>query len=268
MSPTPSSDKLDRSARLRWVRLADMKVSPIVQREKLDDARVERIARDFDPDKFDAPKCNLRDGTYWIIDGWHRTEAARIALGPDQAVQSWVRENLSDEEAAEWSIGLNDYRRWSAFDSYRIAVVAGREVETDVDRIVRACGLMVTRDKGSGAVRAVGTLVKVYKRNGARTLSRTLGIIRDAYGDAGLEAPVIDGVAHLCARYNGELDNAVTVRKLADAHGGVNGLLNKAESLRRSTGNHKAVCVAAAAVEIVKVGKDGKRLPSWWKADA
>lgn len=56
--------------------------------------------------------------------------------------------------------------------------------------------------------------------------------------------------------------------KLAKAHGGVAGLTNKAEVLRRSTGNQKAHCVAAAAVEIINAGRGGHKLPAWWKADA
>jgi len=58
------------------------------------------------------------------------------------------------------------------------------------------------------------------------------------------------------------------VAKLSKANGGVNGLLNKAEVLRRSTGNQKGQCVAAAAVEVINKGRGGKKLPSWWKADA
>jgi hypothetical protein len=52
---------------------------------------------------------------------------------------------------------------------------------------------------------------------------------------------------------------------LSSAHGGVKGLLNAAENLRNMTGNPKAHCVAAAAVNIVNRGRGGKKLPDWWK---
>ena len=91
MTKATSTGRVDRAARLQWVTLSTMKISPIAQRDKLDTARVERIAREFDPDKFDAPKINRRDSTDWVVDGWHRTEAARLALGADQSVQCWVR---------------------------------------------------------------------------------------------------------------------------------------------------------------------------------
>jgi hypothetical protein len=138
-------------------------------------------------------------------------------------------------------------------------------VECDIDRIVRAAGLIVSRDKIDGAIGAVGTLRRIYSRAGAAVLGRTLRIIRDAYGDAGFDAAVIDGIGYLCARYNGELEDAVAIVKLQKAHGGVNGLLNKAEVLRRSTGNAKGHCVAAAAVEIINAGRGGKKLPTWFR---
>lgn len=257
--------RLDRSAHLRWVPLSAMKISPVAQRDKLDPARVERIAREFDPDKFDAPKVNHRDGTHWVIDGWHRTEAAIVALGDDQSVQCWVRENLTDAEAAEWSLGLNDYRSWTVLDRFRLALTAGRSDETEIDRVIRAQGLVISRDKVPGGIGCVGTLLRIYHRSDSKTLGRTARLARDAYGDPGLEAAVLDGLGLLCQRYNGDLNDTVAVQKLANAHGGVNGLLGKAENLRRQTGNSRNHCVAAAAVEIINSGKGGKKLPGWWK---
>lgn len=104
-------------------------------------------------------------------------------------------------------------------------------------------------------------------RSGGSVLARSLGIIRDAYGDPGLEAAVIDGIGLLCARYNGELDVPLAVKKLGNAFGGVNGLLGKAENLRQKTGNAKGHCVAAAAVEIINSGRGGSKLPGWWRED-
>lgn len=264
MTTKATADRVERSARLRWVPIPQMKTSPVAQRN-LNQARVDRLAADFDLEQLGTPTVNERDGGFYILDGQHRVEALRQIGYGDQQLQCWVYVDLTDDEMAETFLRLNDYLAVHAYDRFRIAVNAGRPNETDIDRIVRANGLVVSRDALPGAVSAVGTLSRVYNRGGAKVLARSLRIIRDAFGDPGLEAPVIDGVGLLCQRYNGELDEKTTVEKLSKVNGGANGLLGKAEVLRRQTGNAKGHCVAAAAVEIINQGRGGKKLPSWWK---
>lgn len=265
MTTKATTSKVDRSARLRWVPLDKIRVNPMAQRD-LRQARVDHLAANMDLDQIGNPAVSWRDGHYWVIDGQHRIEALRAFGFSDEQIQCWTYEDLTSEEEAEIFLKLNDALPVSVFDKHQRGVHAGRPVETDIDRIVRSVGLVVSRDKIPGAIGAVGTLRRVYSR-GPAVLARSLTIIRDAYGDAGLEAPVIDGIGHLCARYNGELDQTVAVERLSKAHAGVNGLLNKAEVLHKSTGNARGVCVAAAAVDTINAGKGGKKLPSWWKAE-
>lgn len=266
MTTKSTTGKVERAARLKWIPLNQMKVNPLAQRD-LNQARVDHLAASFDLEQIGVPTVSHRDGSYWIIDGQHRMEALRACGFHDEGVQCWVYEGLTSEGEAELFLKLNNTLPVPAFQKFKKAVHAGRPVESDIDRIVRSVGLVVSNDKVPGAITAVSTLGRVYSR-GPGVLARSLRIIRDAYGDGALEAPVIDGIGHLCARYNGELNEAEAIEKLSKAHGGVNGLLNKAEVLRRSTGNQKGQCVAAAAVETINAGRGGKKLPSWWKATA
>ena len=102
-------------------------------------------------------------------------------------------------------------------------------------------------------------------RGGPAVLSRALRIIRDAYGEAGLDGPVIDGIGLVCQRYDGDLSEQRAVERLASAHGGVSGLISRAGQLRQSTGSAAAQCVAAAAVEVINRGSGGRKLPGWWR---
>ena len=269
-SPNDIKKRVERDARLRWIPLGKMRVSALAQRE-LNESRVEHIAAAMDLEQIGTPTVNERDGHFYIIDGQHRVEALRRWLGDDcegQQIQCWSYVGLTEEEEAEKFLKLNDTLTVNAMAKFKVGVQAGRYTETDIDRIVRAQGLCVTQDKIEGGVRAVGTLRRVYEREGAAVLARSLGIIRDAYGTAGFEAPVIDGMGYLCGRYNGELDVPNAVTRLASAHGGVNGLLNNAKILRRQTGNSRGQCVAAAAVDLINRGRGGKKLPAWWKSEA
>jgi hypothetical protein len=261
-----TTKKVEREARLRWVPIADMRVSPLAQRE-LNRARVDKIAVDFDLEQIGTPTVNERNGNFYIIDGQHRVEALREIGWGDQQIQCWTYAALSEEDEAEKFLKLNDTLAVNAFAKFRVGVQAGRAEECDIDRIVRAQGLRVSQDSRDGAISAVGSLRRVYSQAGPDQLGRSLRIIRDAYGDAGLDAQVISGIGLLCARYDSNLDEDRTVSLLSKAHGGVHGLLSKAETIRRATGGAKYHCVAAAAVEIINAGRGGKKLPSWFRSD-
>jgi hypothetical protein len=266
MSKATEGRRVEREARLRWVPISLMRVSPLAQRD-LNQARVDRIVASFDLEQFGTPTVNHRDGNFYVIDGQHRIAALKEIGWGDQQVQCWAYEGLNESEEAETFLKLNDVLAVNAFAKFRVGVQAGRQMECDIERVVRACGLRVSQDRVEGAISAVGTLRRVYERSNGATLARTLRLISDSYGDAGLEAAVIDGIALLCQRYDGDLDQQTAVVKLGSVNGGVNGLLNKAEVLRRQTGNQKGHCVAAAAVEIINAGRGGKKLPSWWRED-
>jgi hypothetical protein len=251
------------------VKLGAMRVSPEAQRHKINRARVALLVANLDLEQIGNPHLNERDGHFFIIDGMHRIEAYKRWVGDGwetQELQCWTYVGLTEQEEANKFDLLNNVLRVSAYDTYRVRRTAGRPIETEIDRIVRAQGLVVSLDSSlPGAIGCVSTLRKVLTRSDGPTLGRTLRIIRDAYGDPGFQGPVIDGIGLLCQRFNGELPEPVAVEKLGGARGGVNGLLNQAEVLRRKTGNYKSHCVAAAAVEIINTGRNGKRLPSWWK---
>lgn len=266
MTEGTGKNRVEREAHLRWVPISLMTVSPLAQRE-VNAARVDHLVAEFDLEKIGTPTVNKRDGAWYVIDGQHRIEALRAIGWGDQQIQCWAYEGLDEQEEAEKFLGLNDYLAVNALAKFRIAVQAGREDECEIDRIVRSVGLVITADKVPGCVRAVGTLTRVYSRSDGATLRQTLTTLRDAYGDSGYEAAVIDGMGLFVQRYGHDLDHAAVVTKLKAAHGGVHGLLGKAEVLRRSTGNQKGHCLAAAIVETYNTGRGGKKIPGWWRED-
>lgn len=271
MTRKTTAKRIEREAHLKWVPLVNMRVNPLAQRE-LNNARVDKLASEMELEQIGNPTVNQRDDWFFIIDGQHRVAALKKWFGEgnweDQSLQCWTYDgdnSLTEDEEAEVFLKQNDTLTVPTFEKFRIAIKSGRPEETDIDRIVRAQGLRISREKGNGAIMAVSTLRKVY-RLGPKPLARTLVIIRDAYGDAGLEAPVIEGIGLLCSRYNGELDDAAAIDRLGRAHGGVNGLTNGAEDLRQKTGWPRGHCIAAAAVSIYNRGK-GKKLQPWAKSD-
>lgn len=246
---------------LQWVRIEEMRVSSKAQREQRQ-YRIDHIASNFDPDKFGTPTLNERDGVFWIIDGGHRVRAL-IQMGyEDQQVQCWIYRGLTEEEEAEKFLSLNDVKPVTGMDKFKVSVVAGRETESDIDRIVRAAGMSV--GKGQNGIGAVAALGKVYKSAGPRGLAITIRIIRDAYGMPGFAAKVIEGVGLFVANYEKVFEEERIIGKLAAKAGGVNGLLGRAEQIRSTHGVPAPQGVAAATVETYNSGRGKDKLPGWF----
>lgn len=271
-APNP---RVERQARRGYVRLGDLKVNPTVQREFVP-SKADAIAANFDPEHLGLPVVNMRNGSAWVIDGQHRCAAMKIWLGEgweDQSFEAEIYDDLTEAEEAEAFLRRNDAMAVNAYNKFRIAVVAGREDESTVAGIVMREGLTITRDvNADGSVRAVGTMLRVYRRAGGDVLRRTLAILRDAYGTPGLDAAMISGMALVVHRYD-RLNDDELVHRLQTAAGGAGAVLTKSERARRETGNPKFSCVAAAIVDTFnsitkQKGGDGTRLLSWWKAIA
>lgn len=241
-------------------------MSPLAQRE-LNINWVKKLAADFDLEQIGTPTVNERAKHFYVIDGQHRVEALREIGWGDQQIQCWAYQGLTEEDEAERFLKLNDSLTVNAFSKFKVGVQAGRETEGDIDRIVRAQGLRISTDRGPGSISAVSSLRKVYSSAGPGQLARALRIIRDAYGDVGLSSQVIAGMGLLCARYDAVLTEERAVNALSKAHGGVQGLLNRAETIRRATGGQKSHCVAAAAVDLINSGRGGRKLAGWFRLE-
>lgn len=259
-STTPPP-RMERTGHLRWIAVADIHVNARAQRE-LRPGWAAQIAADFDPDRLTPPLLNKRGGKYYVIDGQHRIEAMHLMGWDDQELQCWVYEGLTEAQEADLFLWHNNRRSVSSFDKFVIGVTADRDDESDINRIVLACGLKVALGT-PGGISATTALRKVYS-HGPDNLSRTLRIVRDSYGDDGLKGHVLEGIGLLCARYNGDLDDKTAVDRLSSARGGLGALNTKAWGLRKQLGRSMPHCVAAAATDIINAGRGGKKLPNWW----
>ena len=251
---------------LEWVHLSKMAVSTVAQRD-FDEKWANKILADFDPDKMQIPHVSFRDGKYWIMDGQHTIHCLKVFLQKwnDQCVQCRVYKNLTETQEAEMYLALNFRKSADTFTKFRLAVVAGRELETEINNIVSGEGLKISKDEVPGGIKAVGALTTIYKRDGAGSLSRAIRIASSSWGDAGLDGVVINGVGLLCGRYNGNLDEKVVISALSSMRGGVKGLIQAAEMLRIRTGNSKHDCIAASAVSVINRSlPNKKKLPNWW----
>lgn len=256
-----------RDAEIKNVALGKIQVPAHAQRA-LSESWVAEILSMFDPDKMKYPVLSARGDHFNIVDGQHGTEALKRWLGDGwelQQIACIVHSGLSDAEEADLFLSLNRMKAVTAYEKFEKAVNAGYADEVHINAIVQGAGLRVTKSPAAGSIRCVSTLRSIYKRADGNVLAKTIRIVRDSFGDSGFEAVVLDGIGHLCQRYNGVLNEKDCVERFGTIRGGVNGLLGKAETLHKATGNAKSLCVAAAAVDVINAKRGKQRLASWWK---
>lgn len=266
MTKPNEEPRKERASHLRWVPIAEMKVSPKAQRE-FKEGHAAEFAADFDLEALGFPVVSLRDGNYYIVDGQHRVAALKMIGWGDQSIQCEVYEGLNEAEEARLFLRRDKRRAIQAFDRFRIGVVGELEDEMDINRIVQGCGLRVAIDQDAKSIAAVGALHKVYRSAGGVTLGRSVRMLRDGFPDdpAAFRRELIEGSGLVCQRYNGDLNDEELKKKLAALRGGANSVLTKAARIRAATGESLAQCTAAALVEVANTGRGGKKLPPWWK---
>lgn len=267
MGKQPSSTR--RASKVHQVPINKMRIPPaLVTQRPFRKAHGDDLAANLDLNKLGFPIVNHRDGIFWVLDGQHRVYALKENGFVNDMLDCEVYENLTDAEMADIFLGRDDRKAVDPFAKFHIACTAGRKRECDIRRTVETQGLKVSHQRGESCIGAVSALGRVYDRDGAVVLGQALRTIKNAYGgdpDA-FESHVIDGVALIFNRYNGQTNEKELAARLGDSPHGVRGLLRRAEAVKARTGNQKAQCVAAVAVEIYNKGKGGTKLPSWWKS--
>lgn len=262
-----------RASHLRWLKIGDLVPAPRAQRE-FRPAWAQELAASFNLEGMGFLVVSKRGDTFYVVDGQHRLAALKVlGFADDDTVQCEVYTDLSEQGEAELFLERNHSKTVAALDRFRVAVTAGRKDENEIEACVRHQGLRIgatshrTRSASSGPapISAVATLRKIYQRSGVIGLGKALRIIRDAYGEAGFEAAVIEGVGLLVHRYDGTLDEESMVKALSAASGGLSGLLTAAAKTRAAMGQPKGQCIAATAVSFYNRQPGTKRLAPWWK---
>lgn len=270
---TTTDHKIKRSARIRTVRLADMRINPNAQRKPYQ-PHVQRLlaALDKDTDKVGVFTLSHRGDTYYILDGQHRYLALKELLGDDYgdwSVEAYAYEGLTEQEEAAKFLEFNSARPVSVFEKFRIGVEAGEQMPCDIDRIVRSIKLRISQSKDPGNIGAVAALEHVYRNGGPIQLVATLVPIRDAWGGLGFDSAIIRGMGSFVARYDGRIDQKKLVRQLSGLHTGPNGLTQLAYQQKEMYGVTLNDAVPAAITEVYNKGARGKAsLGSWFKAVA
>lgn len=171
----------------------------------LDQARVGRIVKKFDPAQFGVLEVSDRGGTYAVFDGQHRLVAAR-KLGMER-VPCLVHTNVSPEREAELFVAHQAGRKGvTSVERFKARVFAGDPVANEVYEAVAASPFYIDGHARDGwSIRSVTALERVYHMG---LLPQVLDTIADLWGgdDRATDPGLIEGMALLIEGYDNRLD--------------------------------------------------------------
>ncbi len=154
------------------------------------------------------------DGTRYVVDGMHRTEACRIK--GQRTIKAEIHHGLNQQqEATLFLIKNRESAKVSTLDEYKVGLTAGDTLCVNVDRVLKShqLGLGSSSTNSIGAVSAV---LRITKQYGPDILDRTLNIVELAWGRGkeSWDGVILGGVAMFLHRHGSVIDDSELAKKM------------------------------------------------------
>lgn len=270
-SPDPGRER--RPPEVRMVPIGKITVDPEIQRGYRR-TQAENIARNFDPHALGVLTLSDREdgGPFRAVDGQHRLQAMGILdYDPSYEVVCKVCYGLSPQEEARLFRLLNNTRRPNSLDLFRIAVVEGEPVATDIQDVLNRAGWKVgVGPRGTGLFMAVGAARDVYnlaaRRNnnesgwGKTAFERVMLILTKAWRlttVSSVDALMVKGLGYVLVM-NWDMDDDLMVEKLAVHPGAARGVLAQVEG-KATAGTTKLEAMVGHLIDYYNEGQPVKR---------
>jgi hypothetical protein len=196
----------------------------IIQVEKLmlggyqraiDTARAMKYANEFDINKAGVIIVSERNGNYYIIDGQHRTFAAKLAKVEHLMCQVLI--GLTYQQEAKLFKEINTTgKKPNAADIFKSEVESQDDKALEIRNIIIGEGFRIGNSNTFNTISAIGTINRVYKNYGSETMKQALSIIRQAWNGE-IESThnmIIEGIAKFISIYNGAFDQDTLVKQI------------------------------------------------------
>lgn len=228
-------------AKIEWVPVAKCRTEPGAQRAFVQ-AWADKIAAEFDPDLIGFPFVAAHpdeDDVFVIIDGQHRIDAVKKALGIDQLIECEVVRGVSIARAAQLYRGRNAIRLPRPVDLFIAGVKGGVAECVAIEQIVRKAGLRIAGHATGNAVACVSALQHIYRLDtSGKILGRALAIGISAWGltAEATQGNFLEGLALMLRRDWDSIDDEALARNLAGTSGGSAGVMGHARTLKAAMG--------------------------------
>ena len=188
-------------------------------------SRSKKYADHYDPDIFGIILVSFRDGFYWIIDGQHRVEAAKMK--GIKSVLCQVLTGLTYEQEADKFYKINDSRsQLNANHKFNALVEQKDSAALKIVEALRRYNLTFSKegnDLSDNCVNAVSSLRRIYSNgerdegsNGYDALCFVLEILKKVWngGRDSLRAEMLKGLDTFIRNYTYDKDFLIKVLEL------------------------------------------------------
>jgi len=176
---------------------------------------VDNIVNNFNPAAVGVIHVSQReDGSLWIFDGQHRTEALK-RLGFDY-IDCLVFTGLTREQEASGFIGKHDVSKPNKIEEHKGRLFAKDETSLEIERIVNELGLRIVGGGMKNTIQSVTAVYDIYEKNGRDVLKRTLFIIKESFKDTDnpYKVPLLKSLRNLIVKYGSKLDDKFLIKRL------------------------------------------------------
>lgn len=250
---------------------SELLVDRRVQRDELSQRKVEKIFSEFNDDALGVIFVSRRkDRGLYIIDGWHRTEAAK-RKDSEYPLTCHVFEGLTLVQEAEMFLDLNFSTQPSLLEKFKVRLSAEDPDSVTIDQITRNRGWKVDPQPGSGSIQAIGALYRIHEMSkrieaDPHLLDVVLLIVSRAWGDdrEGAQAVILEGLARVVAKH-GTKEGVVPrlYEQLRNRSGGVKALHTEAQQIAKMRRGRVTTAVAELIIETYNKSARSRALPRW-----
>lgn len=185
----------------------------------LDESKVQKILKEFNPCLVNPIKVNRRDdGTYWVIDGQHTLEVLRRRNGGDNtSVLCTIRYGLTREEERLLFLEQNGLvKALTVYDRMNAELAGNIGDSANIKYICERNGFTLERSKKDNSINAIGAITSIYKRYGASRLNETLFVLRESYNgeSTSLQQGMLYGLSGFLDKYDTQIKEERLIMQL------------------------------------------------------
>lgn len=244
----------------------DIEIDARVQRELISWKKVEHLVHNWNHLVVGRVLLSSRvDRSLRALDGLHRTLAFKEISDNEGLIPAEVYTGLTLEQEGQIFLDKNAGDKPTVIDRYRVGVVAGLHVPTEVDKLVHSFGWTVARsshgEPSTGVLNCVVALQKLYEyseenEKEPNLLLMALKMIDQIWGNdpvAG-QAHFVTALGRVFGEYGDRIKPERLVQQLKKYKGGVKAL-NAAAKLTASTANKRLpMALAGLIVDQYNIG--------------